>query len=283
MSEFNPSSCKLIYVPQGRAREYAALACNVYRGCGHGCIYCYAPAATRRPVDDFYRPDTRGPSFLADLEKEAARYWRAGVTGQVLLSFTCDPYQPIDVEHQVTRHAIEILHRAGLSVCILTKGGQRALRDLDLFRPGDAFATTLTFHDPADSLKWEPEAAPPYERIATLAEFHAAGIPTWVSLEPVIDPADALAHISHTHPVVDLFKVGKLNHHPDAAAIDWRSFALKAIELLTALGYRPEPNLNAVQDASPTDRLFYIKADLLRYLRPDLLNWSSLHIEFDRL
>jgi hypothetical protein len=38
----------LIYEPAGRAREYAALACNIYRGCDHACEYCYAPAATRR-------------------------------------------------------------------------------------------------------------------------------------------------------------------------------------------------------------------------------------------
>lgn len=240
----------LIYEPSGRAREYAALACNVYRGCDHACTYCYAPSATQRQRADFVISATRGSNLLSSLEREAARLNKAGQSGkQVLLSFTCDPYQALDVQHQVTRHAIRILHANGFNVATLTKGGYRALRDLDLFGAGDAFATTMTLLDDAASLEWEPGAALPAERIDTIRQFHATGVTTWVSLEPVIYPAAALEIIRRTHPFVDLYKVGKMNYHPIANTIDWRQFALDAIALLESLGKR-----------------YYIKNDLAAFL-----------------
>ena len=262
----NLSSCHLIYTPKGRAREYAALACNVYKGCGHGCTYCYAPSATRKTREEFNAPTTRGATFLSKLEKEAAKYQIAGVTGQVLLSFTCDPYQPLDVEERVTRQAIQILHRHGLSVCTLTKGGSRALRDLDLLGEGDAFATTMTFLNDWSSQHWEPGAALPQDRIEALKAFHEAGIPTWVSLEPVLDDASSLEIIRRTHAFVDLFKVGKLNYHPLAQSIDWISFARDAIELLTNLGHTRIEDPDDTTKADRDHKLFYVKKDLAHYL-----------------
>jgi len=258
-----PKGCTLIYEPRGRAREYAALACNVYRGCDHGCEYCYAPSATRRQRQAFRASKCRA-NFLPKLEREAAKYQAAGVTGKVLLSFTTDPYQHLDAKERVTRRAIEILHAHGLNVQILTKGGSRALRDLDLLGPDDAFATTLTLLDDAESLKWEPGAALPGDRIATIQAFHSAGVPTWVSLEPVLDPSAALDIIRKTHGFVDLFKVGKLNYHPHARTIDWGRFAREAIELLMSYDFtecrRPD-------QAGAGN--FYIKDDLRAYLEND--------------
>ena len=266
---FNPSQpkpasvkgCTLIYTPKGRAREYAALACNVYRGCDHQCIYCYAPSATRRSPGEFAISSPRAGAFRAKLETEARKYRDTGVTGKVLLSFTCDPYQRLDVQERVTRSAIQILHRHGLRVEVLTKGGSRALRDLDLFTPRDAFATTLTMLDNAVSRTWEPYAATPADRIETIKQFHAAGIPTWVSLEPVLDPAAALEIIRQTHTFVDLFKVGKLNYHPLAQEIDWASFADCAIRLLKSLGYQRNTDPDTLQAGQ-----FYVKRDLAAYL-----------------
>ena len=67
-------NCSIIYEPKGQAREYAALATNPYRGCGHKCTYCYVPAVLRMSRDDF---DTRvqpRPSYLDKLRKDAAKY-----------------------------------------------------------------------------------------------------------------------------------------------------------------------------------------------------------------
>lgn len=237
---------QLIYEPAGRAREYAALALNVYRGCDHACAYCYASAATRRSRERFIHPETRGPDFLRKLEREAqARQ----PSDPILLCFTTDPYCALDERLGLTRQTIKILHAAGHAVHILTKGGSRALRDIDLLGPNDAFATTLTLLDDDASLRWEPGAALPSDRIATIREYHGAGIPTWVSLEPVLDPAIVLEIIRRTHKFVDLFKVGRWNYHADAKLIDWAKFARDAITLLESLGKR-----------------YYIKRDLACFL-----------------
>jgi DNA repair photolyase len=235
----------LIYEPAGRAREYAALACNIYRGCDHACSYCYAPAATRRATEQFRHPEPRA-DFLHNLRKEARAL---KPTEPVLLCFTCDPYQSLDGRLNLTRETILILHEYGHAVHILTKGGSRALRDIDRLGARDAFATTLTLLDDDGSLRWEPGAALPSDRIATIREYHAAGIPTWVSLEPVLNPAIALEIIRRTHEFVDLFKVGRWNYHPDAKLIDWATFAGDAVALLESLGKR-----------------YYVKKDLACFL-----------------
>jgi len=236
--------CSVIYKPKGLALEYANLATNAYRGCRHGCAYCYAPSALRMSASEFHSAPSIRKGYLAKLEKDCAKFQKANMGGRVLLSFTCDPYQPLDEDTGLTRRVIQTMHAAGLDVQVLTKGGARALRDLDLFGPTDAFATTLTWSDRYRSILWEPEAALPAERIETIKAFHDAGVPTWVSLEPVLDPNVALDLIRTTAPFVDLFKVGKLNYAgrlpPELRAtvehIDWYAFGHAAESLLQELG-----------------------------------------------
>src|SRR3990170_2606658 len=135
----------VIYEPKGRAREYGALAANLYAGCSHGCSYGTAPSATFKERDVFHGQARPRPGIMPKFVKdcEALR----GTDSAVLLSFTCDPYAPLDVEHQLTRQAIQALHANGLAIEILTKGGKRAIRDFDLLTERDAFATTMTFLD----------------------------------------------------------------------------------------------------------------------------------------
>lgn len=222
----------LIYEPKGRAREYAALALNIYRGCDHGCLYCYAPAATHRTREQFATVEQRR-DFLKKLAYEAHAMES---TEPILLCFSCDPYCNADTELKLTRETIKILHAAGHRVTVLTKGGTRALRDLDLFTPRDAFATTLTITHDATSREWEPEAALPGDRIDAIRQFHLANIPTWVSLEPVLFPDAALRIIRYTHPWVDLYKIGKWNYDARANEIDWHKFARDAKALCESLG-----------------------------------------------
>lgn len=240
----------LIYTPKGKALEYAKLALNIFKGCPHGCTYCYAPNALHMSRTEFHfavRP--RRDTFLRDLEREAGKL---KPSDPILLCFSCDPYPPSDPQ-QLTRETIKILHAAGHHVTVLTKGGTRALRDLDLFTPRDAFATTLTLLDLRLSRVWEPGAAWPSDRIATIAEFHRAGIPTWVSLEPVLNPDLAMAIIRQTHKFVDLYKVGRWNYDPRANQIDWQKFAADAVTLLQSLG-----------------KAYLIKKDLACFLPPGL-------------
>lgn len=243
-----------IYAPKGQAGEYAPLACNPYRGCGHGCAYCYVPLFLHMDRKEFDAGAMLRPGFLEKLRKDAARYQAAGIREQVMLSFTSDPYHLGDTTP--TRITLEILINHGLGFCTLTKGGTRALRDLDLFRPTrDAFASTLTSLDDRFSQKWERNAALPSDRIEALRIFHDAGIFTWVSLEPTLDIEASLAIVEATHSFVDLFKVGRVNYLPMTRTTDWRSYTLRMLDLLQRVGAR-----------------FYIKKDLQPYLPPDIAN-----------
>jgi DNA repair photolyase len=156
----------------------------------------------------------------------------------VLLCFMCDPYQQIDVDMKLTRLAIRALNRHGFPVQILTKGGTRATRDFDILakNPSNKFAVTLTTDDPAESLEWEPGAAPPEERIESLRQAHKAGIETWVSFEPAFNPDAVYRLIEQTNQFVDLYKVGKINYHPRAKEIDWRKFRVTTESILKSLG-----------------------------------------------
>ena len=124
---------RAIYAPAGQAGEYAPLATNPYRGCAHTCLYCWVPLVTKQPRAEFNARAVLRPGYLAALRKDAAKLRTAGVREQILLCFSTDPYHPGDTA--ATRESLEILIAHDLAFCTLTKGGSRALRDLDLFRP----------------------------------------------------------------------------------------------------------------------------------------------------
>lgn len=259
MAELNPDGvsikgCNYIYAPKGQAGEYAPLAANPYRGCGHGCAYCYVPLVTKQPRPEFDAGAVLRPKFLAGLLRDANLYAQAGIREQVMLSFTSDPYHLGDTT--ATRTTLETLKAYGLGICTLTKGGTLALRDIDLFRPTrDSFASTLTSLDPVFSKKWERNAALPDDRIAALHAFHDRGIFTWVSLEPTLDIESSLAVVLATHQFVDLYKVGRVNYLPMTKTTDWRDYTLRMIELLGRLG-----------------AAHYIKHDLQPFLPKDYPN-----------
>ena len=129
----------IIYERKGRAREYAPLAANLYTGCGHGCKYCYACKMAVRfgRGEGFHENPKPRESVLKYLSKDCQNL--RGSRIPVLLSFTTDPYQPIDEEIGLSRNAIQIMHNHGMAVEVLTKGGTRACRDFDLLTNRDAF------------------------------------------------------------------------------------------------------------------------------------------------
>lgn len=241
----------VIYPPAGQAGEYAPLATNPYKGCGHKCAYCYVPLATHQPRPEFDAGAIERPDFVKRLTRDAQRYETAGITEQVMLSFATDPYHPGDCS--LTSVTLEILKQHGMGFCTLTKGGRKAWQDVQRFRPDrDAFAATLTSLDDAFSQKWERKAALPGDRIAALKAFRERGIFTWVSLEPTIDIEASLSVIEATHGFVDLYKVGRANYLKEITrTTDWRDYTVRAIDALHRLGKR-----------------HYIKKDLQPYL-PD--------------
>ncbi len=238
----------VIYATSGKAKEYCEFALNLFNGCTHGCAYCYAPRIAHKTSIEFQRAVNRA-GVLEHLSKEAV-----GFTGkEVHLCFMTDPYmfENGSVVTDVTSKAIAILHKHSIKVVILTKGGIRSERDFKQLAKNkklSKYGATLTFINDADSIKWEPKAALPAERIATLKKAHELGIETWASLEPVIDTKQSLELIDRCKDFVDTFKVGKLNHDKEANKIDWKKFYYDAVNLLEKNNSR-----------------YYIKNDLRAY------------------
>jgi DNA repair photolyase len=230
--------CSHIYAPAGQAGEYAPLAANPYRGCGHGCAYCYVPLVTKQDRKEFDAGAVSRADYLTKLRRDAIKYRDAGITAQVMFSFTTDVYNQNNTE--LTRPSLIIIREHGLAFCVLTKGGTRALRDLDLYRRDrDAFACTLTSLDDRFSLKWERNAALPGDRITALKAFHDRGIFTWVSLEPTLDCNASLEVVKATHAMVDLYKVGRANYLKEITkTTDWRDYTLRMIDVLNRFGAR---------------------------------------------
>lgn len=230
----------LIYEPKGAAREYAPLALNLYDGCAHGCRYCYVPGVLRRSLDAWCDTAPRPRCTAEDIV--AAAYRLRGSAGPVFLCFTCDPYPPIEAGTRLTRAAIEILNNHDLPVRILTKAGLLATRDMDLLsrHPRNEFGVTLTCRHGVASLHFEPEAALPWSRIENLRRMKAGRIRTWVSLEPVLDPAETLACIRWSARYVDKFYLGKLNHMAPPRPVDWPAFREEAVRLFERLGVEYE-------------------------------------------
>jgi len=233
---------KPIYEPKARAKEYGDLAVNIYSGCNHGCTYCYARGMKKRftpkgGICAFDNPEPR-PDIVESVKRQIER---EQITGKLIhLCFLCDPY-PADIDTEPTREIIKAIKRSGNNVQILTKGGDRAIRDFDLLGAGDWFGVTLTGL-PESAEKHEPRAADTQSRIIALLAAREAGIKTWVSCEPVIDTTAIYGLIGQAH-YIDLFRIGKMNHHP--SGINWAEFGAKCVELCEANG-----------------RAYYIKDDL---------------------
>jgi DNA repair photolyase len=205
---------RIVYEPTGRALEYSPLAVSLYRGCSHGCTYCFAPDVTRTERDKFIQPYPR-KNAIALLKKDCEELEQAKDQREILMSFTTDPYQPIEDQHLLTQQAIKLFHKYNRKYSILTKGGNRSKRDLDLMAERTdlcRYATTLTCCLPEYEQKWEPYAASWGERVSALREAHELGIKTWVSIEPIIDPWQSRYLIAETIGYVDLYRIGKMNH-----------------------------------------------------------------------
>lgn len=234
----------VIYRPAREAGEYAPLATNPYKGCGHACKYCYVPNATHIDRKLFNAGAVPREGFVERLQRDVARYRAAGIcdghpADQIFITFSSDPFHPGDTTP--TTKTITELVLGGMSFCTLSKGGLRALPFADFYRPHrDAFAVTLTTVDNDEfSQMWEPGAALPGERIETLKEFKRRGIFTWASLEPTLNAEESLRIVRETHEFVDLYKIGRANYVPTVIKeTDWRDYTLRIVELCQKVGAR---------------------------------------------
>lgn len=226
----------VIYEPKGAAREYAPLALNIYRGCTHRCAYCYAPGSCRMAKDFYFSSANPKDDIISRVESDAKKLSDAGDRRTILLSFIGDPYQPAEGDLRLTRLVIRTLMRYGLEFSILTKGARLAMdRDFELLQdyPWVRFGVTLSLHKTSSLARWEPCCDSVLERLEALRVAHDFGIKTWMSVEPVIYPDEALDIILFSMDFIDHYKIGKINHCHESEETDWIKFRTHAVNLLS--------------------------------------------------
>ena len=108
----------IIYEPSGRANEYAKLAANLYKGCTHGCRYCFGPSSLFKTKENYFEMADPKKDVLSKLEKDCQKL--NGNCPEILLSFIGDVYQHAEMELGLTRAAIKILISHNLPFTILT-------------------------------------------------------------------------------------------------------------------------------------------------------------------
>jgi len=229
----------IVYSPSGMAKEYSPYAANLYIGCSHCCRYCYAPHTLQRSPGDYFGIPSPRRGVLQYLEQDLQqkRYEK-----QILLSFIGDIYCRNTDNSATTRAALQLLNQYNAPVAVLSKGGQKMLRDLDVFKAfGERImvGSTLTFIGEEKSCQWEPGASLPEDRLATLKALHDAGIRTLASFEPVVEPTESLRIMERTlqDDSVDHYKVGKLNNYKGLDKDqDWQGFLREAIAMLRPAG-----------------------------------------------
>lgn len=216
---------------------------NPYRGCEHGCIYCFA-----RPTHawlglsaglDFETKLIARPGAARQLERELAR---ASYRPKVLaIGTNTDPYQPIERDRAIMRSVLEVLRAHRHPVGIVTKGALIE-RDIDILAEmaADGLAqvgVSVTTLDAGLSRRMEPRAPAPARRLAAIRALSAAGVPVRIMVAPVVpalsDPeleailaagAEAGAQAASwimlrlPHEVAGLFEDWLTEHYPDRAA-----------------------------------------------------------------
>ncbi len=165
---------------------------NPYRGCEHGCAYCYArPTHAYMGLSaglDFEASLFAKPNAARLLERELAK---KGYTAKTLAMGTnTDPYQPIEKQWRITREILEVLHRHNHPVGIVTKS-DLVTRDIDILadmasRGLAKVALSVTTLDRRLARALEPRAATPGRRLKAIHDLAEAGIPTSVMVAPVI-------------------------------------------------------------------------------------------------
>jgi DNA repair photolyase len=165
---------------------------NPYRGCEHGCVYCFARPTHAylglSPGLDFESKLFAKPNAPELLERELSA---PGYVPKIIaIGTNTDPYQPIEKRHQIMRRVLEVLERAGHPVGIVTKSAL-VVRDLDILsrmakRNLAKVAISVTTLDAKLARSMEPRASTPARRLEALRRLVEAGVPTSTLVAPII-------------------------------------------------------------------------------------------------
>ncbi len=165
---------------------------NPYRGCEHGCIYCFARPShawlNLSPGLDFETKLIARPGIAAVLERELRA--KSYLPQPIAIGTNTDPYQPVEAKWKVMREVVEVLAAFNHPLAITTKG-TLIERDIDILAPMAAqgllrVGISITTLDPGLSRKMEPRAAAPARRLAVIRRLAEAGIPVRAMIAPVI-------------------------------------------------------------------------------------------------
>lgn len=165
---------------------------NAYRGCEHGCIYCFARPTHAfhdlSPGLDFETKLFAKPEAAALLRKTLAK--KGYSPKPIAMGTNTDPYQPIERDWRLTRQILEVCLETRHPVTITTKS-DRVLADADLLEAMAreklvAVSISVTTLDPVLSAKLEPRCAAPHKRLAALGKLAELGVPVHCSVSPII-------------------------------------------------------------------------------------------------
>ncbi len=201
---------------------------NPYRGCEHGCIYCFARPTHAwlgwSPGLDFETKLVARPEAPEVLARELSR--KGYVPDVIAIGTNTDPYQPIEKDYRIMRRILEVLREHRHPVAVVTKG-TLIERDADILgemgRMGLArVGISVTTLDPAVSRRMEPRVPLPARRIETIRRLTEAGCPVRVMASPMIPAAGAVAAswimLRLPREVAELFREWLERHFPDRAA-----------------------------------------------------------------
>lgn len=169
-----------------------ALGLNPYRGCEHGCSYCYARPThsylNLSPGLDFETKIIAKRNLAAVLAQELGSPRHR--PSPIAMGSATDAYQPVERQLRITRSVVELLHQCHHPFGVVTKGSG-VERDLDLIAPMAArrlatVCVTITTLDPLLARQMEPRAASPLRRLRTIRTLAEAGVPVGVSVAPQI-------------------------------------------------------------------------------------------------
>ncbi len=165
---------------------------NAYRGCEHGCAYCFARPGHANmglsPGLDFEAKLFAKTNAADVLRRQFSR--KGYKPSTIALGTNCDPYQPIERQYRITRQILEVMNEFSHPVAIVTKSAS-ILRDLDILKKLAArnlvkVAISITTLDRQLSRSLEPRASTPAKRLHALEELANAGVPTAAMLAPII-------------------------------------------------------------------------------------------------
>jgi len=256
----------IIYQPGGLAAEYGKLGANLYNpglhaGCRAGCRYCsnpHGPAVRARREEVEARPFKPRQDVLDRLRVDCEGKYRDCKT-PVVMGFVGDIFQPHDDVDDVTMESLQIMKDHGLVPAVLTKFGTAACKAFPILKAaGGWFGQTMGWWDDGEAVRyWEPHAAVPWKRLQAMEIACGLNVQTWLSVEPVIDPLQALDVLRYLGTATEAcqeavggdrvtchhFKLGKLNGYDAETkaierSIDWPAYREEARRTLNAAGYR---------------------------------------------